>query len=58
MEYIIGFLIISIVGGILIWKMTKKIKYVIIFLLIMLLILLLPWIFLFFAFESGAEFPG
>ncbi|WP_271766153.1 hypothetical protein [Aquimarina algiphila] len=57
MEYIIGFLMIGILGGLLIYKITKRKKYVIIFSIIILLMFLLPWILLFLAFSTGAEFP-
>ena len=58
MDYIIGFLVIGIIGGMLIWQKTKRKKYVVIYSIIILLLLLLPWILLFIAFSSGEEFPG
>lgn len=58
MEYIFGLLLIGIIGGILIWRKTRRKKYVVVYLIILLLFLLLPWILLFLALASGEEFPG
>ncbi|WP_226294233.1 hypothetical protein [Aquimarina algicola] len=58
MEYIIGLLVVGVLGGLLVWRITKKRKYVILFSILILLMLLLPWILLLLAFSSGAEFPG
>lgn len=56
MGFIIGLLMIGIIGGILIWSKTKRKKNVVLYFLIILLMLLLPFILLFIAFASGAEF--
>lgn len=56
MEYILGLLILAIVGGVLIWLKTKRTKYVVIYSLVILLLLLLPWVLLLLAFATGADF--
>jgi drug/metabolite transporter superfamily protein YnfA len=56
MQFILGFLLIGIIGGVLIWLKTKRRKYVILFSIVMVLIVLLPWILLFLASASEAEF--
>ena len=57
MLYCIGFLIIGVVGGLLLWMRTKRIKYVIIFSIFILLMLILPFILLWLAFAFGADLP-
>ncbi|SHH67089.1 hypothetical protein SAMN05444481_1232 [Flavobacterium frigidimaris] len=57
MLYLEGLLIIGIMGGILIWSISKRKKMVVLFLLLILLLLILPWILLFLAYASEAEFP-
>ncbi len=56
MELLIGVIVLGIIGGGLLWWQTKNRRYLIIYTVILFLIILLPWILLFLAFASDAEF--
>ena len=56
MEFLIGVIVLGIAGGGLLWWQTKNRRYLMIYTVILFLIILLPWILLFLAFASDAEF--
>ncbi len=56
MELLIGVIVLGIIGGGLLWWQTKNRRYLVIYTVILFLIILLPWILLFLAFASDAEF--